>query len=198
MAKKIALVFGGSRGIGAATVAALERDGFDVGLHLCQPTAETGRRRQGLQGRHPRRRREVAQVFADVEKRSRRGPDCVVANAGINVPPAPVGQFDPENFRKLVEVNIVGAFNILQRGGATRAGRRHDHRFDDLDRAHRRAGRRPLQRDEGRRRSAWSVPCRRSLPAEASASMRVAPGPGRYRPLPCRQERGGAQTLGRP
>lgn len=30
MDKKLALVFGGSRGIGAASVAALRRDGFDV------------------------------------------------------------------------------------------------------------------------------------------------------------------------
>lgn len=29
------------------------------------------------------------------------------------MPPAPLAQFDPENFRKLVEVNIVGAFNVL-------------------------------------------------------------------------------------
>src|SRR3546814_19227133 len=32
----------------------------------------------------------------------------------INVPPGPLAQFDPANFRRLVEVNIVGAFNILQ------------------------------------------------------------------------------------
>ena len=41
-------------------------------------------------------------------------PDCVVANAGINVPPSPLGQFDPDSFRRLVEVNIVGAFNVLR------------------------------------------------------------------------------------
>jgi 3-oxoacyl-[acyl-carrier protein] reductase len=41
-------------------------------------------------------------------------PHCVVVNAGIGVPPAPVAQFDPANFRKLVEVNIVGAFNVLR------------------------------------------------------------------------------------
>jgi 3-oxoacyl-[acyl-carrier protein] reductase len=37
----------------------------------------------------------------------------VVANAGINVPPGPLAQFKPESFRQLVEVNIVGAFNVL-------------------------------------------------------------------------------------
>jgi len=38
----------------------------------------------------------------------------VVANAGINMPPAPIAQFSAENFRQLVEVNIVGAFHVLQ------------------------------------------------------------------------------------
>jgi len=40
-------------------------------------------------------------------------PHCVVANAGINVPPGPIASYDPENFRKVVEVNLVGAFNVL-------------------------------------------------------------------------------------
>jgi len=42
---------------------------------------------------------------------------CVVANAGIGVPPGPVAQFDPASFRRLVEVNIVGAFNVLREAG---------------------------------------------------------------------------------
>jgi 3-oxoacyl-[acyl-carrier protein] reductase len=40
-------------------------------------------------------------------------PKAVVANAGINVPAGPMAEFKPEHFRDLVEVNIVGAFNIL-------------------------------------------------------------------------------------
>ena len=57
---------------------------------------------------------EVAQLFTDVARDFGDAPSCVVANAGINVPPGPVGQFDPDNFRRLVEVNVIGAFNILQ------------------------------------------------------------------------------------
>jgi 3-oxoacyl-[acyl-carrier protein] reductase len=38
----------------------------------------------------------------------------VIANAGINVPPGPLAQFPDERFRDLVEVNIVGAFNVLR------------------------------------------------------------------------------------
>src|SRR3546814_9088283 len=57
---------------------------------------------------------QVGKVFAEVAADLCGAPSGVVANAGINVPPGPLAQFDPANFRRLVEVNIVGAFNILQ------------------------------------------------------------------------------------
>jgi len=118
MTRKIALVVGGSRGIGAATVTALARDGFDVAFtYVRNPPEDTadvpGARIRGYQAdvQDPER---VARVFAEVAGDFGAAPHCVVANAGINVPPAPVGQFDPASFRQLVEINIVGAFNILQ------------------------------------------------------------------------------------
>jgi len=55
----------------------------------------------------------VARVFDQVEIDFGARPHAVVANAGINVPAGPMAQFKPEHFRDLVEVNIVGAFNIL-------------------------------------------------------------------------------------
>jgi len=117
MSRKIALVFGGSRGIGAACVEALARDGHDVAFTFVasQPAARDG----GDARIRPYRAEitdpaQVAQVFADVARDFGGAPSCVVANAGINVPPGPLAQFAPENFRRLVEVNIVGAFNILQ------------------------------------------------------------------------------------
>lgn len=97
--KKIALVFGGSRGIGAACVEALKEE-FDVSF---TSTANVDIQKP----------EDVKRTFNDLEKRHGRKVDCVVANAGINVPPGPMAQFDPANFRKLVEVNIVGAFNVL-------------------------------------------------------------------------------------
>jgi 3-oxoacyl-[acyl-carrier protein] reductase len=56
----------------------------------------------------------VENVFARVKEDFGRNINAVVANAGINVPPAPVAQFPDEAFRSLVEVNIVGAFNVLR------------------------------------------------------------------------------------
>jgi 3-oxoacyl-[acyl-carrier protein] reductase len=57
---------------------------------------------------------QVAAVFEAVAKDFGSAPHCVVANAGINVPPGPVAQFSADDFRRVVEVNIVGAFNVLQ------------------------------------------------------------------------------------
>jgi 3-oxoacyl-[acyl-carrier protein] reductase len=101
--KPIALVFGGSRGIGAACVQALQEE-FEV--------SSTSTATVDIQ-----KPEDVKRAFDDAEKKYGRKVDCVVANAGIGVPPSPLAQFDPANFRKLVEVNIVGAFNVLREAG---------------------------------------------------------------------------------
>ncbi|MBV6273080.1 SDR family oxidoreductase [Alcaligenaceae bacterium CGII-47] len=117
MKNKIALVFGGSRGIGAACVQTLIRDGYDVAYtYVANPPDAP----QHIGDTHCTgyavdicELAQVAQVFADVRRDFGNAPHCVIANAAINVPPSPIAQFSPESFRKLVEVNIVGAFNVL-------------------------------------------------------------------------------------
>lgn len=111
--RPLALVFGGSRGIGAACVQTLLRDGFDVALTYVShpPTVPSGAR---VYAADVRDAASVAQAFADVQRDFGRAPNAVVANAGINVPMGPLAQFGDDNFRKLVEVNIVGAFHVLR------------------------------------------------------------------------------------
>jgi 3-oxoacyl-[acyl-carrier protein] reductase len=117
MSKKIALVFGGTRGIGAATVQKLAESGYDVAYTYVSSApsvpAKIGSSTTKGYKVDIREPTQVAQVFADVAKDFGSAPHCVVANAGINVPPGPIATYDAENFRKVVEVNLVGAFNVL-------------------------------------------------------------------------------------
>jgi len=113
MAKPLALVFGGSRGIGAACVEALSENGFDVALTFV--SKEEGRK--NAYRADVCNADEVREAFSKVEGQFGRKIDCVVVNAGVGVPPGPVAQFDPANFRKLVEVNLVGSFNVLREAG---------------------------------------------------------------------------------
>jgi len=123
--QKLALVFGGSRGIGAACVRVLARDGFhvaftynanadqarDLAKAVTRASQGSGVTFHAVDIRQPD---AVANVFAAAAKEFGQAPSCVLANAGINVPPAPIAQFDPGNFRMLVDVNVVGAFNVLR------------------------------------------------------------------------------------
>lgn len=117
MSQKIALVFGGSRGIGAACVQKLAGEGFDVAYTYVKSAAnlpaQIGSCKIQAYKVDVCNASEVDAVFASVTKDFGAAPHCVLANAGINVPPGPVAQFKSEDFRLLVEVNLVGAFNVL-------------------------------------------------------------------------------------
>lgn len=117
MSNKTALVFGGTRGIGAACVHKLAEAGHDVAYTYVSSAPDLPETIGSARTRGYKvdicDAAQVEQVFADVARDFGGQPHCVLANAGINVPPGPLAQFDPANFRKLVEVNIVGAFNVL-------------------------------------------------------------------------------------
>lgn len=118
MKKKIALIFGGTRGIGAACVQKLAHDGFDVAYTYVKTApnvpAQIGEARTKGYAVDIRDNAGVEKVFSDVARDFGSMPHCVVANAGINVPPGPLATFDDKHFRDVVEVNIVGAFNVLR------------------------------------------------------------------------------------
>ena len=121
--KPLALVFGGSRGIGAACVEVLARDGMDVAFTYASQSAaarelEDKARAHGAKVHgyrvDIRDAAAVDAVFAETRRDFGRPVHAVVANADINVPPAPVAQFGDDDFRSLIEVNIVGAFHVLR------------------------------------------------------------------------------------
>ena len=122
MARKKAIVFGGARGIGAATVSALAASGFDVALTYANNAPEPTPNVEGANivavRADIRSSADVKSAFDSAEAALGGPLDCAVANAGINVAPGPIAQFPDDRFRDLVEVNIVGAFNVLREAAA--------------------------------------------------------------------------------
>lgn len=123
----LALILGGSRGIGLACAAGLAEEGFDIFLTYAgkadagkaaksrvladYPGAKVGCGRADV-----RSLASVEAVFAAAEAFG--GPiRCVVVNAGINHPPASVHESDPAVFDDLVRVNLIGAYNALRTAG---------------------------------------------------------------------------------
>ncbi len=107
----VVIVFGGSRGIGAACVDAFTAAGWRVGFTYANRPRAAGESRSYQAD--VRDADAVARVFAQAEADFGVAPQAVIANAGINVPGGPIASFKPDDFRLLMEVNVVGAFNVL-------------------------------------------------------------------------------------
>jgi 3-oxoacyl-[acyl-carrier protein] reductase len=109
---QLALVFGGSRGIGAACVQTLAREGYTVAYTYAtaaNPDCPGRAYRADITDSA-----QVAAVFTQAAQDAGVAPAVVVANAGINVPPGPMAQFDAQAFERLLQVNVMGAFHVLQ------------------------------------------------------------------------------------
>ncbi len=112
---KVALVTGGSRGIGAAISKALKAEGYEVAATYAGNdekaaafTEETGIKTYKWNvGSYEASKAGIAQVEADL------GPiDVVVANAGITRD-APFHKMSPEQWQEVIDTNLTGVFNTI-------------------------------------------------------------------------------------
>ena len=112
---RIALVTGGSRGIGEAISKRLKADGYEVAATYAgndeaakKFTAETGIKTYKWNvADYEQSAAGIAQVEADL------GPiDIVVANAGITRD-APFHKMTPEQWHQVIDTNLTGVFNTV-------------------------------------------------------------------------------------
>jgi len=118
---KVALVTGGSRGIGAAIVEKLAADGFAVAINYAgrRDDAEAlAARIEAAGGKAIALQADVADAAAvqrlyDAVEARFGGIDVLVNNAGI-MTLAPVAQFNDADFDRLVAINLKGSFNAMR------------------------------------------------------------------------------------
>jgi NAD(P)-dependent dehydrogenase (short-subunit alcohol dehydrogenase family) len=118
---RVALVTGGSRGIGRAVVESLLGEGWTV--HFCGRTQ--GSVSEAEQELRPRFGARVAGRTADVRQEAAVGAfveealqrsgriDCLVNNAGVGIF-APVHELSGEAWREVIETNLSGAFYAIR------------------------------------------------------------------------------------
>jgi 2-deoxy-D-gluconate 3-dehydrogenase len=114
---RVAIVTGASRGLGRAMAVALAGAGADVALAArSQPDLDETARLVAATGRRALAVVTDVTAYAQVEALVERtvtelgGLHVVVNNSGI-ARVAPLAQMSPEDFRAVLEVNLIGAFN---------------------------------------------------------------------------------------
>lgn len=108
-ANAVAVVTGGASGIGAEVAGHLRRSGARVAVwDMAEPVANGDAWRVDVSdlASVERAARETVARFGRI--------DFVVNSAGFAGPTVPVDEYDPAVWRRIVDVNLVGAFNVCR------------------------------------------------------------------------------------
>ena len=121
IATQVALVTGGSRGIGAATARRLAADGFAVVVNyagradkadqVVAAIRQAGGRAVAVQG-DVSEPADVTRLF-DAADAEFGGLDVLVNSAGV-IELAPIGEMSDADFDRIVAINLKGTFNTLR------------------------------------------------------------------------------------
>lgn len=116
LSEKTVLIAGGGSGIGEATALAFAEAGCQVAI--------AGRNEEKLKAvadRHPNIRfhradvsnREEALELVDWANKTLGRIDILMNSAGINIPKRSIGEIDPADWDRVMQVNATGAFNTI-------------------------------------------------------------------------------------
>ncbi|MBT8224507.1 MAG: 3-oxoacyl-[acyl-carrier-protein] reductase [Dactylosporangium sp.] len=118
---RVALVTGGSRGIGRAIALRLAHDGFDLGMCYAADTAaaeEVGKRAVELGRRVHVRKADVSDAAAVrtlvEETAAELGPICAVVTAAGITRDKPLALMPDEHWNAVLRVNLDGVYNVCR------------------------------------------------------------------------------------
>jgi NAD(P)-dependent dehydrogenase (short-subunit alcohol dehydrogenase family) len=120
--RMVAIVTGGGRGIGAAAARSLASDGIEVAL-VARSDAETRQVAAGIEDAGGSALALAADVSEDeaadtitraVEEHFGRPCQVLVNAAGITGPVAELAELDLASFRRVIEINLIGALRLAQ------------------------------------------------------------------------------------
>ena len=130
--RKLVLVTGGSRGIGAAAARMAAQRGYDVAINYARDAGAAaaivaecraaGARSEAFQG-DMAADADIARVFAEVDARLGR-IDALVNNAGITGKAGRLDAADPAGIRAVIDINVTGAM-LVAREAVLRMSPRH-------------------------------------------------------------------------